>query len=313
MQTEHKIIVVAGANGQLGSLMCEALQARATGPVLVRALVRKGRALPAPTPTLVYEAVDYASDADLARVCAGAHAVVSCLLGNEDVIIDAQTRLLKAAIAEGARRFVPSDFSGDFTKLPEGSHRNFDWRRKFHKIAAQMIAKSGSRMDFTSIFNGGFMELLASGWVLFDYKKLQVPYFGAPDAEMELTTYRNTAEYTASVALDDAPTPAALYIAGTLMSPQSAARLGKRITGADFTLKRVMPYWALGLVIAILKRVKPEPSNPMPLWVAMQYGHVGSFGVMTPPSLQNDRYSGINWTGPEAIIAKAYAGRGKTR
>lgn len=310
MQTEPKIIVVAGANGQLGALLCVALQARATGPVLVRALVRKGRTLPAPTSTLVYEAVDYASDADLARVCAGAHAVVSCLLGVEDVIIDAQSALLKAAIAAGARRFIPSDYAGDFTKLPEGSHRNFDMRRRFHRIAAQMIAKSGAGMDFTSIYQGGFTELLASGWVLFDYKKLQVPYFGAADAKMEFTTYANTAEYTAAVALDDAPTPSGLYIAGARLSPQTAAALGKRITGANFALKRVMPVWALRLIIGIMKRVKPDRKNPMPLWVAMQYGYCGALGVMSPARIDNDRYPGMHWTSVDDTVRTAFIAAG---
>lgn len=113
MTTQPKIILVAGANGQLGQLMLTALQDRAARngeALLVRALVRKGRSVPAPTPTLVYEAIDYTNPADLERVSEGAFAVVCCLLGVEDVIIGAQSGLLKAALGAGARRFIPSDF-----------------------------------------------------------------------------------------------------------------------------------------------------------------------------------------------------------
>ncbi len=313
MTTQPKIILVAGANGQLGQLMLTALQDRAARngeALLVRALVRQGRPVPAPTPTLVYEAIDYTNPADLARVSEGAFAVVCCLLGVEDVIIGVQSGLLKSALDAGARRFIPSDFSGDFTKLPEGAHRNFDWRRQFHRIAAQMIAKSGAGMDFTSIYQGGFTELLASGWVLFDYKKLQVPYFGAADAKMEFTTYADTAEYTAAVALDDAPTPAALYIAGARLSPQTAAALGKRITGADFALKHVMQVWALRLVIGIMKRVKPDRKNPMPLWVVMQYGYCVALGVMSPARIDNDRYPGMQWTSVDDTVRTAFIAAG---
>ncbi len=46
-----------------------------------------------------------------------------------------------------------------------------------------MIQQSNSDIEFTSIFQGGFTELLGSGWLLFDYKKRQVSYFGSPDTD----------------------------------------------------------------------------------------------------------------------------------
>lgn len=310
MTDQPKIIIVAGANGQLGRLLVDALQSRATikgEKILVRALVRPGRDLPAPTKTLIWQAVDYSSQSDLDRACDGAFTVVSALIGVQDVIVDAQTRLLKAALKAGARRFVPSDYAGDFTRLPQGTNRNFDLRSRFHTIAATLIAQSGRTMDFTSIYQGAFTELLASGWVMFDYKKRRVQYFGSPDSALDLTTYANTAEYTAALALDENPSPAALRISGTRMTPRDAAALGKRLTGADFALKRVMPVAMLRLVIAILKRLKPDPTNPMPIWVAMQYGLAGAIGTMAPEALDNDRYDDITWTGPDEIVSRAFA------
>ena len=121
MTTQPKIILVAGANGQLGQLMLTALQDRAARngeALLVRALVRKGRSVPAPTPTLVYEAIDYTNPADLERVSEGAFAVVCCLLGVEDVIIGAQSGLLKAALGAGAA-FYPFGFWAVSPSLPK--------------------------------------------------------------------------------------------------------------------------------------------------------------------------------------------------
>jgi hypothetical protein len=105
------------------------------------------------------------------RACEGASCVISTLQGLEEVIVDVQTRLLDVAIEQKVRRFIPSDFSADFTKLADGSHRNFDLRRRFHKAARGLIDRSLSPIEITSIFQGGFTELLGSGWVLFDYKK----------------------------------------------------------------------------------------------------------------------------------------------
>ena len=118
------IIVVAGAQGSLGQLVCEALLARAQSQgktVLVRGLVRKDKArTTATTPSglpvaeadsgLKIEPVDYTSREDLVRVCTGAHCVASTLQGLDDVILGVQSRLLEAAIDNNVRRFIPSDF-----------------------------------------------------------------------------------------------------------------------------------------------------------------------------------------------------------
>jgi hypothetical protein len=71
------------------------------------------------------------------------------------VIVGTQTALLDAAVAAGVPRFVPSDFSTNFTKLPVGENRNFDLRREFHnQLDVAPIAA-------TAIFNGAFGEILA--------------------------------------------------------------------------------------------------------------------------------------------------------
>jgi hypothetical protein len=42
------------------------------------------------------------------------------LAGLREVVIDAQKKLLDAAIAAGVPRFIPSDYSLDFTKFSYG-------------------------------------------------------------------------------------------------------------------------------------------------------------------------------------------------
>ncbi|MGB6546201.1 MAG: NmrA family NAD(P)-binding protein [Candidatus Acidiferrales bacterium] len=322
MNNLQRIIVVAGARGNLGKLICDALLSRARTdgrPVLVRGLVRKSsaHAASADAPAspadrqlgieLAIEPVDYHSDDDLNRVCAGAYCVVSALQGLEDVIVGVQSRLLNAAIKAGARRFIPSDYSLDITKLPVGANRNFDLRLIFHQRAAEIIRQSNSTLEFTSIFQGAFMELLGTGWVLFDYKKRRVTYLGSPDTVMEFTTIANTAEFTAAVAMDPNPTPSKLLIAGAQLTAKQAQDAAKRVTGVDFGLKRLMSVGMIRRIIGLMRFFKPgKKDEVMPMWVRMQYGYCMALGVASPGRLDNDRYQGLRWTGPDEVIRKAF-------
>jgi hypothetical protein len=321
MSEQAKIIVVAGARGNLGKLVCEALlsRARTTGQsVVVRGLVRKSGVHAAPAASasdaqqLVIEPIDYDSAADLERVCAGATTVVSALQGHTDVIVDAQSRLLAAAIKSGVRRFVPSDYSLDFTKLPEGANRNFDTRRAFHRKADEMIRTAKSSIELTSVFQGAFTELLGSGWMLLDYKKRRVGYFGSADTVMEFTTTPNTAEYTAAVALDPNPTPKKLLIAGARLTPKQVRQLATRVTGADFGLKRLMSIGMLQFVIGVMRFFKPGKGELMPMWVGMQYAYCMALGIASPDHLDNDRYQSIQWTVPDEVIRKAFDAQAAT-
>jgi len=321
MNDRRRIIVVAGASGNLGKLVCDALLSRARTdgqPVLVRGLVRKSRAHVAsavppggpaspPEQQLTLEPVDYDSDDDLNRACAGAYSVVSALQGHEHVIVGVQSRLLEAAIKAGARRFIPSDYSLDFTKLAVGANRNFDLRRTFHQWAEELIQRSNSTIEFTTLFQGAFTELLGTGWVVFDYKKRRVTYFGSPETTLQFTTIANTAELTAAVALDPSPTPRKLLVAGTRLTPKEAQQIARRVTGVDFGLKRLMSVGMLHAVIALLLFFKPgKKGEVMPIWVQMQYAYCMALGAALPERLDNDRYQGIRWTGPDDVVRKAF-------
>src|ERR1019366_6842158 len=73
--------------------------------------------------------VDWSHAAQVKLACSGAACVVSALQGLRDVIVETQTVLLDAAIKAGVPRFIPSDYSIDFTKFPPGENRNLDLRR----------------------------------------------------------------------------------------------------------------------------------------------------------------------------------------
>jgi hypothetical protein len=315
------IIVVAGAQGSLGKLICESLITRARIEdrlVQVRGLVRKEGShavsvMPdasrekASKQQLTIEPVDYGTADELIRVCTGAYCIVSALQGLEDVIVGVQSRLLTAAIACNVQRFIPSDFSVDFNKLPEGANRNFDLRHQFHKAADSIIQQSKSSIKLTSVYQGAFTELLANGRFLFDYKRRQINYFGSSDTVMEFTTWKNTAEFTAALALDLNPAPRSLFIAGKRLTPGEAQKVAIKVTGVDFKIKRLMSIRMLSLLIALIKFFKPEASKTMPMWVVMQYAYCMAIGPTLPENLDNDRYTGIVWTGIEDVVRQAFS------
>ena len=195
-------IVVAGATGNLGGRIARALLERGAS---VRALVRNS------TPRdklerleemgVTIARVDFGSPSQVAAACSGAACVVSALAGLRDVIVEAQTVLLDAALKAGVPRFIPSDYSIDFTKFPPGENRNLDLRRDFH----QRLDKTSIRA--TSIFNGAFAELLTGQMPLILFPRKRVLYWGNADQRLDFTTIDDTAAFTASAALDPSTPP----------------------------------------------------------------------------------------------------------
>src|SRR6476661_1334294 len=126
------IIVVAGATGNLGGKITDCLLAKGAE---VRALVRK-QTDPAKLSALNAKGVqicnfDTTNQAELSKHCEGAHCVVSALSGLDETILHTQKVLVEAAIQAGVKRFIPSDYSLDFTNLIEGRNRNLDLRKQF--------------------------------------------------------------------------------------------------------------------------------------------------------------------------------------
>ena len=103
-------IVLAGATGDLGGRIAAALTGRGAK---VRAVVRRSSA-PEKIDWLrqlgvTITEVRYDSIAELSAACSGGSCLVSALSGLRDVILEAQSRLLEAALDAAVPRFIPSD------------------------------------------------------------------------------------------------------------------------------------------------------------------------------------------------------------
>ena len=293
-----RTIVIAGAGGDLGDRIAKALVARGAD---VRALTRhaasaaKRSALAASGVASI--PVDYDNTASLARASEGAACVVSVLNGLEPVIIGAQGRLLDAAVAAGVPRFIPSDFSLDFTKTRPGDNRNLDLRRAF------MEQVDSRPIRATSILNGAFADLLVGDAPIILKRPRKVLYWGDADQAFDITAKDDVARYTALAALDE-DTPRFLRIAGDVVTPRSLAAL-MAMHGKTFGLWRAGGLGRLSAIIRIMRALTPRSDAPFPVWQGMQYLRDMSSGCGKLEPLDNERYGRQPWTTARDVLRQA--------
>lgn len=293
----ERVVGVAGAAGDLGGRLLSALAGRG---IHVRAMLRAGA--PAATQDAVRARggipipVDLADTAVLTAAFAGVECVVSVLNGLEPVILDAQGRLLDAAVAAGVPRFIPSDFSLDFTRTRPGDNRNMDLRRRF------MARIDSAPIRATSILNGAFADLLTGEAPIVLHRFRRILYWGNADQPLDFTTKDDVADFTADAALD-ADAPRYLRIAGDEVSPRDLAALMTRIDGRPWKLLRAGGIGRLSALIRVARALSPTNDAPFPAWQGMQYVRDMSSGRGKLSPLDNDRYGKTRWTHAEAVLA----------
>jgi uncharacterized protein YbjT (DUF2867 family) len=285
-----KTILVAGATGDLGGRIAKALIAKGAQ---VRAVVRASS-----DPEKIQKLekmgvevvkIDTSNLAEMTAACKDVACVVSALAGLRDVIIDAQKVLLDAAVAAGVPRFIPSDYSLDFTKFHDGENRNLDLRREFHTYLDK------APIAATTIFNGAFMDMLTDQMPLILFKQKRILYWGNIDHKMGLTTKDNIAEYTANTALE-ATTPRFLRIAGDLISPKEVRKVMEELTNTPHSFFRPGGLGLLSTIIKIARFMAPAKNELYPAWQGMQYMRNMIDDRSNLVTIDNNRYPNMQWT-----------------
>jgi nucleoside-diphosphate-sugar epimerase len=289
--------ILLGATGNLGGRIARAILKRGAN---VRAVVRSNS-----NPEKVEDLrkrgatiaeVDFNSVQELARACAGGSCVVSALSGLRDVIVETQTLLLNAAVKAGVPRFIPSDYSIDFTKLTPGTNRNLDLRREFHeRLDKAPIAA-------TSILNGMFTDLLTGQAPIILFKLKRVVYWEDADQLLDFTTMDDAAEFTAAAALDPSA-PRYLRIAGDQISARGLVDVASEVKKEKFKLFRAGGLRRYETLIKITRTVFPQSKALYPPWQGMQYLHNMFSGQAKLEPLDNDRYPGMRWTTVRDVLA----------
>ncbi|WP_420594143.1 NmrA family NAD(P)-binding protein [Deinococcus sp.] len=283
-------IVLAGAAGDLGTRIAKALVARGAS---VRALIRPNASAADRTHLtalgLTLAEADPADVAALATAMQGASCVVSALNGLHNVIVERQSVLLDAAVQAGVPRFIPSDYSEDFTRTTRGDNRNLDLRREF------MGRADRASLQVTTILNGAFMDMLGNEMPIIQPRIHRVLYWVSADQPMDFTTKDDVAAYVAAAALDDT-TPRILRIAGDTLSARELAGVMSDVTGAPYKTLHVGNLGVLGAMISVAKRIAPQPGDPFPAWQGMQYMRDMFSGKGQLTALDNHRYPDLQWT-----------------
>ncbi len=283
----NKLIVVVGGAGKLGRLLVNSLTTHAGARV--RVLVRdpskpEVAAMASDRVELVaFDAVT-ATDADRARVCSGAHAVVSTLQGGPDVIIDAQLALLRAAKAAGARRFIPSDYSYNVFTLPAGVNINSDWRRTLGELGAAEVTEA---FEVVHVLQGIFTDGYVLGFLgMLDADRGVIRYWGDGLTPIDWTTWEDTARFTAAAALDDRSVPAHLFVTGDRMNVLAFAKCWEEAHDRKPTLVRLGSLEDLEK--ETLRRLADEPAN-MYAWLPLMYAR----GMYSGQALATARHNGL--------------------
>jgi len=292
----EKLILVAGATGNLGQRICRELIKR---KIPVRAIVRNGSAQQKIDALMemgvdVFN-VDLANEQELIGACSKVSCVVSALAGLREAILETQTKLLNAAVAAGVPHFIPSDFSSDFTLMPAGENRNFDLRKEFHQILDH------SQIRATSIFNGAFSDILRYNTPLFNVKERTVAYYDdKTDWKIDFTTMDDTAAFTAMAALDETA-PRYLRIASFSVSPNDLVALSEKDKESKFQLINMGSMEGFSAYNKIQRAANPGGENELyPKWQQSQYLY--SMFLVQHPEINNDRYEGLSWSPVEANI-----------
>lgn len=293
-----KIILVAGATGNLGLRIVKSLvQHNAEVRVIVRlnSDIKKIKILKN-LGVKIYT-VKHWNLEELQTSCLNVSCVVSCLAGLREVVIDAQKILLDAAIMAGVPRFIPSDYSLDFTKFLYGENRNLDLRREFHEYLDK------TSISATSIFNGAFSELLINEMPMILFKQKFIIYWGHANYRLGFTTIDNTAEYTAKVALASS-TPRYLRIAGDIISPREIKVVASEVMGESFRLFRLGGKGLLGIMTKIARKLSPAEKELYPAWQGMQYMHNMIDERSKIDKLDNERFPDIQWETVKDVLFK---------
>ena len=292
MTDTSRIVVLAGATGNLGSLVAQQLLERPG--IRLRLLVRPAsvakvaglRAQGAEIVEVDLESQD--QDTHLDEALQNAFSVVSAIQGGPEVIVNAQLRLLEAARRAGVRRFIPSNFSYNIFGVAEGDNVNSDDRRAFAR-AADPVAGD---VEVVQIQIGAFLDrrILFGFLGAFDLDAAKAFLWGDGTAAMDFTTYADAARFTAEAAIDDATLPAVFNVAGDTLNFHELVTAYEHASGRTLSVERLGTL--ADLDDEIRRRREAEPNN-MFAWVPLMYWRAMLSGKAKLQSIANDRYPHI--------------------
>lgn len=195
-----KVVGIAGITGKFARCILDNLLKRSS--VSVRGYCRNPTKLPdvaRSSPRVQIIKGDSTDNFSLHSFAKGCDIVICCYLGDESLMIDGQKALVDACEAAGVPRYIASDYTIDFTKLDYGDLPPKDPMKLIREYVG-----SKPNVQGVHVLIGAFMDTLFSPFFsIFDARTNTFSYWGTGDELWESTSYANSAQFVAAVALDE--------------------------------------------------------------------------------------------------------------
>ncbi|OBT92174.1 hypothetical protein VE01_10054 [Pseudogymnoascus verrucosus] len=179
--TAIRNIAIAGASGDLGSPILHALISSNVFNITV--LTRDSSKAQFPPSTRVIR-VDYTSIPSLTAALHNQDAVISALTSSA---MDTQDLLIKASIAAGVKRFIPSEFSSNIGNPKSATLPVYQSKIAVHELLKR-LASENPGFTYTLIRNGPFLDWCLMKGVFVDFKGTTTPFYDGGDRRFSTTT-----------------------------------------------------------------------------------------------------------------------------
>jgi NmrA-like family len=220
----------------------------------------------------------------LLNACMGVDIVISAVQGSKDNMLTGQLNLIEAAVSQGVRRIIPSDYSMDYRKLEYGDNYSLDIRKMIFSVL------EASRINYTLVLSGVATELLFSPFFnIFDFNAGMFNYWGDGETLFDTTTLKDTAKYVVEAMVDPDMANAALEVADTVLSMKELCATYELVKG------KALVHRCLGTMKDLKKEIsqrKACASSPND-YLAEQYLLSMLLEKGKLNNLQNNRYPKI--------------------
>jgi hypothetical protein len=155
-------VTIAAMTGKIAQLIAKHLLASSN--VKIHGLCRTPSKLPASltsNPLLSVSQSDPNDTYAIRSALKGSNAAICCYLGDADVMVEGQKRLIDACIVESVPRYVASDWSMDFRKLELGQ---LPLKNAMKYVQAYLEEKEASnQIKAVHVLNACFLEAPRGG------------------------------------------------------------------------------------------------------------------------------------------------------
>ncbi|KAF4976417.1 hypothetical protein FZEAL_6897 [Fusarium zealandicum] len=289
------IVTLAGANGNLAVRILRCLLQKAG--VVVRGYARNTAKIPEDirNHSSFQTFQGEINDADKIRgVIRGADVVMCLYQGFDDVIVEGQKLLVDISEEEGVDRFFPSTFSGNIRNLKTGQHERMDLTLQI------MEYLETKKLRPVHILIGGFLETWLGYLGIVDHQTNTVSYWGTGNEVWELTSYDDTAAFTAEVVMDKSAVGDMKFV-GDRITPLEFAKVYERRFGIN---PKLVNYGSLDDLYKKMHEERDKHRGDSPWhYLPLFYQYYTSNGTMLlNEPVDNARYPNLRPTTVEEFI-----------